>query len=168
MRFPILNLHEARFECTYGRGCEGVCCKEGRPPVYRQEADRIRTNLAALLPLMRPQAAALVTQRGFLSRRRKAGTTMLRVVDGWCVFFNAGCVLHKAGAAEGDRFRYKPFACSVFPLEKDDHRGWYVRQKGLLGEKWDLFCLDPAASPQPAAASLQAELALIERHERST
>lgn len=92
---------------------------------------------------------------------------MLRVVNGWCVFFNSGCVLHKLGAAEGDRFRYKPLACSLFPLDKHDRRGWYVRQRGFLGEKWDLFCLDPAASPQSAAVSLSAEVALIERYEQS-
>ena len=24
---PVLNLTEAKFECTYGRGCEGICCQ---------------------------------------------------------------------------------------------------------------------------------------------
>ena len=38
---------------------------------------------------------------------------MMRVVDGWCVFFNQGCVLHKLGASEGDKFRYKPAPCSL-------------------------------------------------------
>jgi hypothetical protein len=159
----VLNLNEARFDCTFGRGCEGVCCKNGRPPVYEEEAARIRENLPKLLPLMRPEAATLAADRGFLSRRRKAGARMMRVVDGWCVFFNAGCVLHKTGAAEGDKFRYKPFMCAVFPLEKHYREGWYVRQKGLLGEIWDLPCLDPAGSERPAADSLSEELALLRR-----
>ena len=163
MRLPVFNLHEARFECTFGRGCAGICCRNGRPPVYADEGARIGATLPALLPLMRPEASALVATSGFLSRRRKAGANSLRVVAGWCVFFNAGCVLHKTGAAEGDKFRYKPFACATFPLEKHATRGWYVRQKGLLGEVWDLFCLDPGSSPRAATISLQEEVELINR-----
>src|SRR3982750_2381782 len=98
MDLTILNWNEARFECTFGRGCEGICCREGRPPVYADEAERIASNLEHFLPAMRPEASTLVRHSGFLSRRRKAGTNMLRVVNGWCVFFNAGCVLHRIGA----------------------------------------------------------------------
>jgi hypothetical protein len=159
----VLNLKEARYECTFGRGCDGICCREGRPPVYPDEAERIEANLAKVFPLLRPEAQSVVTQQGFLTRRRKAGTSTLRVVKGWCVFFNAGCVLHRVGAEEGDKFRYKPFICAVFPLENHG-RGWYVRQKGLLGEKWDLFCLDPANSSRPAAESLTDEVDLVERY----
>lgn len=129
--------------------------------MFADEAQRIRTSLDKLLPLMRLDAAALTAKRGFMSRRRKSGTTTLRVVNGWCVFFNAGCVLHRLGAAEGDKFRYKPFACATFPLERHATRGWYVRQKGLLGEVWDLFCLDPEATQSAASATLTEELALI-------
>jgi hypothetical protein len=163
VRLRVFNLNEARFECTFGRGCAGICCKNGRPPVSAEETTRIATNLPKLTPLMRPEAVALVAKSGFVSRRRKAGAHTLRVVAGWCVFFNAGCVLHRAGAAEDDKFRYKPFACATFPLERHATRGWYVRQKGLLGEVWDLFCLDPSGSQRSAAASLEEELALIER-----
>jgi len=84
---------------------------------------------------------------------------MVRVSGGWCVFFNQGCVLHKVGAADGDPFRYKPTQCALFPLEPDAD-GWYVRQWGYRDEKWDLFCLNPAASPRPAVESLAGELAL--------
>ena len=161
MRLPVFNLNEARFECTFGRGCAGGCCRNGRPPVYADEQHRIESQLDRLLPLMRPEAAALVSAEGILSRRRKSGTHSLRVVAGWCVFFNHGCVLHTLGAAEGDKFRYKPWACATFPLEQHPTHGWYVRQKGLLGEVWDLFCLDPAQSQMPAARSLTEEIALI-------
>ena len=75
-------------------------------------------------------------------------------------------MLHKVGAAEGDKFRYKPAPCSLFPLEPDDHGAWYVRQHGYKGEQWDLFCLAPDASPLPAAESLAAELALLRRIRR--
>lgn len=130
--------------------------------MYENEEAAITARIDALLPLMRPAAAALTTKSGFMSRRRKAGTHTLRVVDGWCVFFNSGCVLHRLGAAEGETFRYKPFACATFPLERHPTRGWYVRQKGLLGEIWDLPCLDPAGGHQPAASTLHDELRLAE------
>jgi len=98
-----------------------------------------------------------------LSGRRKLGLPMLRVVGGWCIFFHQGCVLHKVGAAEGDKYRYKPCACALFPLARNDKGEWYVRQHGFENEKWDLFCLDPQASTKPAAESLQEEMALAER-----
>jgi hypothetical protein len=88
---------------------------------------------------------------------------MARVVGGWCVFFHEGCALHKLGAAEGDPYRYKPSACSLFPLEQDGKFRWYVRQWGVRGEQWNLFCLNPAHSPKPAADSLRDELALAGR-----
>jgi hypothetical protein len=90
---------------------------------------------------------------------------MLRTVKGWCVFFNQGCVLHKVGAAEGDRYRYKPAACSLFPLAKDENDRWYVRQQGYKNEKWDLFCLDPKQSQSAAAETLVEEAALARRYD---
>ena len=88
---------------------------------------------------------------------------MVRVVKGWCVFYNGGCVLHKLGAAEGDSYRYKPSACALFPIARDQRGRWYVRQWGYKGEVWDLFCLDPEASPRPAANSLRTELELAQQ-----
>lgn len=155
----VMNVDSARFDCTFGRGCEGICCRNGRPPVWPEEAKRIEAVLPRVLPLLRPAAAELLKHESPWSRRRKAGQPMLRVQGGWCVFFNAGCVLHKLGADEGDAFRYKPGICAVFPLAKNDHGQWYVRQHGVEGEIWDLFCLDPKASDVPAAQSLKAEIA---------
>jgi hypothetical protein len=162
---PILNLSQARYECTYGRGCDGVCCREGRPPVYPEEAARIGANLEKFLPLLRPEAQRVIRKKGYLSRRIRAGQPTLRNSGGWCVFFNEGCVLHKVGAAEGDKFRYKPCICSLFPIQADELGSWYIRQKGFKGEKWDLFCLDPTTSSMPAAESLKEELALAQRFE---
>ncbi len=108
---PVINLSEAKFECIYGRGCEGLCCQNGRPGVYPDELERIEVALEKFLPELRPEARAVVEESGFLSRRTKGGLPMLRVVDGWCVFFHRGCVLHKVGAAEGDKYRYKPASC---------------------------------------------------------
>jgi hypothetical protein len=158
----VLNLDRARFECTFGRGCEGDCCRNGRPPVYPDEAARIDAALDRIGALLRPEARAVVVRAGYLSRRRKAGQPTARVVAGWCVFFNRGCTLHQFGAAEGTPFQYKPGVCAMFPLAKDLRDRWYVRQKGYKNEVWDLPCLDPASSSTPASASLGQEMELVE------
>jgi Fe-S-cluster containining protein len=166
LAFPIVNLEQARFECVFGRGCDGICCRNGRPPVYRDEADRIDANLDKILPALRPEARANVEKRGYLSRRSKAGQPSLRVSAGWCVFFNRGCVLHQIGAAEGDKHRYKPAVCALFPITKDRHDRWKVRQKDFDGEIWDLACLNPETSKVPAAISLRDEIARAQRLSR--
>jgi hypothetical protein len=160
---PILNAEEARFECIYGRGCDGICCQNGRPPVYPEEEQIIRDNLERFLPLLRPEARALIEKQGFLSKRRKDGQPMLRVIGGWCVFFNEGCVLHKVGAVEGDRSKYKPALCALFPLAVNEQGEWYIRQWGVEGEAWDLFCLDPHATTKLAVESMEEEIRLAER-----
>jgi hypothetical protein len=152
--FIILNLAEARFDCTFGRGCDGVCCRYGRPPIYAEELAQINATLSSILPALRPEARAVVERDGFVSQRRKAGQLSARVVKGWCVFFHQGCVLHHAGI--------KPAVCAMFPLARDERDRWYVRQKGYRGEIWDLTCLDPAASIVPASESLREEIALVE------
>src|SRR5262245_25022153 len=161
---PVINLSEAKFECIFGRGCDGICCRNGRPPVYPEERERLDANLDKFLPHLRPEARAIVEQDGYLSGRHKLGLPMLRVVDGRCVFFHQGCVLHQVGAEEGDKYRYKPAPCALFPLARDADDRWYVRQWGLNDEKWDLFCLNPNATRTPAAESLREEIDLAERY----
>jgi hypothetical protein len=157
---PVVNLAEAKYECIYGRGCDGICCQNGRPSVYPEEKERIDQNLERFLPLLRPEARAMIERDGYLSRRMKRGHPMIRVAKGWCVFFNEGCVFHKVGAEEGDKYRYKPVLCALFPLAKDEKDRWYVRQHDYKGEVWDLFCLDPNASPRSAAETLEEEVKL--------
>lgn len=155
----VINLETAKFECIYGRGCDGICCQNGRPPVSPEESARIDRSLKKFLPLLTDAARELIEKTGYLSRRLKSGKPMLRVVGGWCVFFNEGCVLHKVGMTEGDKFKYKPAPCSLFPLERDDDDGqYYVRQHGYKGEQWDLFCLAPDATKVSAAESLKEEM----------
>jgi len=162
----IVNLDEARFECTFGRGCVGHCCIEGRPVVYPEEIEKITANLQRFLPLMRPEARAVVAKSGFLTpRRRRVGQRVMRSARGPCVFFNEGCVLHKVGAEEGDKYRYKPAVCALFPIQQNDKDQWYVRQKGFEKEQWPLFCLDPRNSTIPARQSLGEEIALAKRHD---
>ena len=161
----VLNLPETRFECTYGRGCEGTCCREGRPRLYPEEIERIDANLHKFLPLLRRVARGVVKRVGYVSRRQRPEHAMARNAGGWCVFFNQGCVLHKAGADEGDKLLYKPAVCALFPIQADDDGNWYVRQHGYKKEKWDLFCLDPENSNVPAAESLREEIALAQQFE---
>ncbi len=162
----VVNLAAATFECTFGRGCEGLCCKNGRPSVGKKEQSAIRKVIKRALPLLRPEARKLVVSEGFLSNRIKYNQPTVRVADGWCIFFNQGCVLHNLGAEDGDSYQYKPVQCALFPLEKDDHDAhWYVRQWGHNGEKWDLFCLNPKNSKQPAATTLAAEIELATKVE---
>ncbi len=158
-RLPLtLTNPDATFECTFGRGCDGLCCRNGRPSLSPAEQAAVRDNLGKFLPLLRPEARAAVEAGGFLTGRVKLGHPIARVVDGWCVFFNGGCVLHKVGMDEGDFTKYKPVQCVIFPLEPRRDGRWYVRQWGYRAEKWDLFCLNPRNTDRPAVESLAPEI----------
>lgn len=160
VRLPltITNAETATFECTFGRGCDGKCCQNGRPSLSLAEQKRVQKHLKKFLPHLRPEARELIEAEGFLSKRTKLGNPMLRVVGGWCVFFNEGCVFHKVGMEEGDFTKYKPSQCVVFPLEPNDDGTWYVRQWGYDDEPWDLFCLNPANTTKVAVESLAPEI----------
>ena len=62
-----------------GRGCDGVCCREGEPPVYPEEVAEIGPALPRLLPLLRPAARAVVAADGFLGGLHPLGLPKLRV-----------------------------------------------------------------------------------------
>lgn len=157
---PLLNSDDATFECTFGRGCEGICCKDGKPDMFLYDLERIDANLDRVLPRMRPEAQRVAQKKGYLDRRATENPT-LRTVEGWCIFFNQGCVLHALGAEEGDKFKYKPMLCAWFPLWFDKDGNWFVRQKGYQKENYDLFCLHPGNSKQLAVETLQEEMAVI-------
>ena len=154
----VVNLDTARFECTFGRGCDGKCCQNGRPSLGPDEVARIDGLRDRLLPRLRPSARKVVEAEGFLSRRTKLGRPMLRVEGGWCVLFHNGCELHHLGAEDGASYQYKPTQCALFPLEPHGDGTYYVRQHGYEGERWDLFCLDPN-QPARAGENLGAEVA---------
>lgn len=156
----VMNLETARFECTYGRGCEGLCCQNSRPPIDEPEEKQIKKVLKRALPLMRPKAARLVEKQGFVSNRKKGGGHSLRVVDTWCVFFHKGCILHQLGAEEGDTLKYKPVTCALFPVERYGDDGWYIRQAEYSWEQWDLHCLKSTPKTPLAKETLGFELGL--------
>lgn len=159
---PMLveNHATARFECVFP-SCGGICCKNGRPPVEPAEERRIAEHLHRFLPHLRPAARAKVERDGFMTARVKEGLHTIAVSERWCVFEHGGCVLHKVGIEDGDAFKFKPWRCAAFPFERLDDDRWYVRQWGLHGEVWDLFCLDPSATRKKAVASSQGELAFL-------
>jgi hypothetical protein len=163
MPLEIANAATATFECTFGRGCDGLCCQNGRPSLSPGERAAIEGNLDKFRPHLRPEARRVIEADGFLSNRRKLGQPMMRVVGGWCVFFNGGCVLHKVGLEEGDFTKFKPSQCVIFPLDQRPDGRWYVRQHGYEDEEWDLFCLDPKNSARPAVVSLAAEIGYAAR-----
>src|SRR5262249_53482673 len=66
---PVLNLRDVTYECIYGRGCDGVCCQNGRPPVAEDEQARLDANLTKFLPLLSEKARKTVEKDGYLSRR---------------------------------------------------------------------------------------------------
>jgi hypothetical protein len=163
----IINADTATFDCSFGRGCDGICCRNGRPSVGPAEQAAIRGVLPRVLPLLRPEARAAIETDGFVSARVKLGQPMVRVVGGWCLFFNSGCVLHTVGAEDGSALQYKPTQCALFPLDQTDAGERYVRQWGYEGEQWDLFCLNPANTRLRAVDTLAGELALAARLDAS-
>ena len=156
----VVNAETATFDCSFGRGCVGLCCQNGRPSVTADEQAAIKAVLPRVTPLLRPDAAKVVKTQGFLSNRKKLGKPMLRVVGGWCVFFNEGCVLHKVGLEDGDFAVHKPIQCVLFPLEPAGDGTWYVRQWAHEGEGWNLFCLNPKNAKRKAAEALAPEIAV--------
>ena len=92
LSLPIVNLTEARFECTYGRGCDGVCCQSGRPLIYPEEIAKLDANLEKFLPLLRPEARACVEKKGYLTDRRRLGVGLefLRLRQRWLARYLRG------------------------------------------------------------------------------
>lgn len=161
----VINLPEARYKCHFP-ACGGPCCKNGRPGLYPNEIAIIRKNVKKFLPLMREEAGRKCEKTGFFTRRKKLGLPTMAISKGWCLFANEGCVLQKVGMAEGDKWKYKPRYCVLFPIthERPGDNEWYVRQKGFKGEEWRLFCLERTpAEKAPAAKSLKDELAYLDR-----
>jgi hypothetical protein len=158
----VLNAGTARFECTFGRGCDGICCQRVQPPLTPEDSLQIDSLFPGILPLLRAEARKAIERIGYRTRRLKFGQPILRMVGGWCVFFNEGCVLHKIGEARGSRFAYKPVVCAIFPLFRRN-ANWHIRQKGYSGDNWDLPCLEPTPETPLAVETMQEEFALAAR-----
>ncbi len=156
----VLNAETATFSCVYPT-CGGACCKGSRPPATPAEIAHLRALLPRVLDRLRPSARRTIEERDFVTKRTKRGQATLAVQDGACVFFHEGCTLHVLAVEEGrDRFADKPWACTVFPLERHDEGTWHVRQHGAYREAWsELPCLSPNASLTRGVDALSPELA---------
>ncbi|MEZ4250907.1 MAG: DUF3109 family protein [Polyangiales bacterium] len=159
-KLTVLNAESATFSCVYPT-CGGACCKGSRPPATPAEVAHLRALLPRVKERLRPSARRAIETRDFVTRRLKSGNATLAVQDGACVFFHDGCTLHVLAVEEGlDRFAHKPWACTIFPLERHDEGTWHIRQHGAYGEAWDeLPCLSPDASDARGIHSLAPELA---------
>lgn len=159
LALPVKNADTARFECVWP-GCGGACCRESHPPVSAVEAARIAEAVPRVIERVRPAARRVLERGAWLTERVEEGRRTLAIAERYCVFYNEGCVLHVLGASEGDKNAYKPGTCITFPLDRDDHDRWYVRQHGVENEAWtELACLDPQASSKLAIETLHEELA---------
>ncbi|MBF0545339.1 MAG: DUF3109 family protein [Candidatus Riflebacteria bacterium] len=161
----IVNLNQAKFKCHFPK-CGGNCCKNGRPGLAKEEISIIENNLEKFKLLMRPEALKTLNQKGFLTKRIKGGRQTMAVSGSWCIFANEGCVLQKVGNEEGEKWKYKPFFCVLFPISRDgEGTDWYIRQKGYKGEEWDLYCLERTPTEkQPAINGLSDELDYLEKY----
>ena len=161
---PVGNLENAKYKCHFPK-CGGPCCKNGRPGLYENEIAIIQKNLKKFLPLMRPEAQKKLEKLGFMTKRMKLGLPTMALSGGWCIFANEGCVLQKVGTPEGDKWKYKPRYCVLFPVTHDgEGTDWYIRQKGYQGEEWDLYCLERTPKEKtPASESLKDELAYLNK-----
>src|ERR1700709_619376 len=65
----LTNADTATFDCTFGRGCEGICCRNGRPSVTPAEQAAMASVLPRVLPLLRPEAKKVMEAEGFVSAR---------------------------------------------------------------------------------------------------
>lgn len=154
----VVNLDETKFQCVFP-ACGGICCRTGEPRVEQAELAKIEANLEKFRPHLRPVAQEYLAANHFTKFDHETNYPRVAATDGWCLFFNEGCVLHKIGAMEGDKYAYKPWLCVTFPLEMHDRDRWHIRQWGKFEEDWDLFCLNPAESPLPARETLADEIA---------
>ncbi|MBF0406604.1 MAG: DUF3109 family protein [Candidatus Riflebacteria bacterium] len=161
----IENLETAKFRCYFPE-CKGLCCKNGRPGLSESEITMIEANIEKFKPLLRPESLSLLDKSGFMTKRKKEGRRTLARAGGWCIFSNEGCVLQKIGASEGEKWKYKPSLCVLFPVSQDlGESNWYIRQKGYKQEAWDLFCLERTPTEKThAVESLKDEIEYLEKH----
>lgn len=121
----------SRWECIFGRGCEGIdarrpdagCCVHGAHFADRKDRKRVATWVDRLTPDLW-QNHRTGTRKGWTEREDGADKT--RVVKGACIFHNDadfaggyGCALHHLAIKEGVSFiETKPDVCWQLPLRR--------------------------------------------------
>ncbi|MCB9742661.1 MAG: DUF3109 family protein [Alphaproteobacteria bacterium] len=144
------TLVEARFSCDLG-ACRGACCvigDRGAPLLAQERADMERA-AEALAPSLRPEAQAVLAERGAWEEVEPGRYATTCVGDAECVFvvYERGvalCAIQRARQA-GQLEVEKPVSCALFPIRVRD-----------LGELWALN-LEPIAECAPGHAQGEAE-----------
>lgn len=117
-----LDVLEKEFCCDLDK-CHGCCCVEGDAgaPVSDDELRILEHLLPELLPLMTPEARAVVEQQG-LSYHDQSGEQVLSIVNGKdCVFARTDhngwtyCLIEKCHTAANGAFT-KPVSCHLYPI----------------------------------------------------
>ena len=159
----------SRWECIFGRGCQGVltgpapelvqgCCSYGAHFTDADDVARVEREAAALTPDVWQFHSR---GRKGVTRTKKDGTVVSRMVDGACIFLNRpgfpngpGCALHQAALATGRRpMDLKPEVCWQVPIRREDHRTedghvistvgqWDRRHWGGGGEDFAWWCTE--------------------------
>ena len=120
------------WRCIWGAGCEGIldepaadrgegCCSVGAQMLDADESRRIGALGLTLDPDLFQHHHEAV-EGGVFADAARAET---RIVDGACIFLNrpgfdggAGCALHRAAEADGERpMDWKPAVCWQLPLK---------------------------------------------------
>jgi hypothetical protein len=183
-------LLESRWECIWGRGCQGIlperaehlgqgCCSLG---ASLDDGDEART-IGALAATLPPELFEHHRDAAEGGVYRDADRDHTRVVDGACIFLNrpgfaggAGCALHLAAVTAGEPITdWKPSVCWQLPVRVDwapgpddtevaTVRRWTRGDWGAAGEEMAWCCTEePEAyvGDRPVVESLAAELDAI-------
>jgi hypothetical protein len=162
---------ESRWECIYGRGCQGVltgptpeleqgCCSYGAHFTGEEDAERVATVALTLTADQWQYRNRGRSDRGVL-RTTKKGEIVTRLADGACIFLNrpgfpggAGCALHRAALELGvSPVELKPDVCWQLPLRRNDEIGpdghvvstlteWRRRDWGEGGHEFAWWCTE--------------------------
>ena len=161
----------SNWTCIFGRGCPGVlteaapelehgCCSYGAH--FTEQKDRKKTErLAKQLTDEEWQYRSHAKRKGGPIKVNAEGESVIRIVDGACIFLNrpgfpggAGCALHRAALARGERpLDWKPEVCWQLPLRRIDEtdayghvtstlREWKRRDWGPGGEEFHWWCTE--------------------------
>lgn len=144
-----LDFLASSWRCRWGDGCLGIgdqpdpeaglgCCSVGAQILDAAEAATVAA-LAATLEPSRFEHHDEAASGGVLVPDR----TATRVVDGACIFLNrpgfaggAGCALHLAAVADGERpLDWKPAVCWQLPLKVERGTGADGRPEAVL-RRW--------------------------------
>jgi hypothetical protein len=110
----------------------------GRPAVEKDEQERIAANLPKFLPHLRPARAPPRREVGLPLRPGEGRPADAQGEPGLVRVLERRLRAAQVGASEGDRFKYKPWRCALFPSTRDRKSGeWYVRPARRRGEAWD-------------------------------